>query len=127
MEEAQPQRGSVGRRKFPEKSAPKGWLSQHELMDLVEDNFPLEERKTLPGNMLLMQNASSLHVVEYGGNYYIWNELTDEVYVIVQLVALPQILKLLEEGKMPVYRHVQEVWDGKLLAVAYEVGKGLIR
>ena len=71
MEEAQPRRGSVGRRKFPEKSAPKGWLSQHELMDLVEDNFLLDERKTLPGNMLLMQDARSLHVVKYGGNYYI--------------------------------------------------------
>lgn len=86
MEEAQPRRGSVGWKKFPEKSAPKGWLSQHELMDPVEDNLPFEERKILPGKMLLMQDARSLHVVENGGNYYIWNEITDEDYVIVQLV-----------------------------------------
>lgn len=64
--------------------------------------------------MLLMQDARSLYVVESGGNYYFWNEPTDEVYVIVQLVALAQILKLLEEGKIPVYRHVQQVWDGEL-------------
>lgn len=68
MEGAQPRRVSVGRKKFPEKSAPTGWLSQHELMDLVEDNF---ERKILPGKMLLMQDARFLHVVENGGNYYI--------------------------------------------------------
>ena len=74
-------------------------------MDLVEDDFPLEECKIPPGKMLLMQDARSLYVVESGGNYYFWNEITDEVYVIVQPLALPQILKLLEEGKMPVYRH----------------------
>ena len=50
MEEAQPQRGSVGRRKFPEKSAPKGWLSQHELMDLVK-NFLEEVESELYENL----------------------------------------------------------------------------
>lgn len=34
-------------------------------------------------------------------------ELTDDVYVSVQLVAVPQILKLLEEGRMTIYRHLE--------------------
>ena len=53
--------------------------------------------------MLPMQDARSLYVVESGSNYHFWNKLTNEVYVIVQPLALPQILKLLEEGKVPVY------------------------
>lgn len=80
-------------------------------MDLVEEDFPFEECKIPPGKMLLMQEARSLYLVESGGNYYFWNELTDEVYAIVQPVELPQILKLLGESKMPVYRHVQQIWD----------------
>lgn len=48
-------------------------------MDLVEDNLPFEECKIPPGEMLLIQDARSMYVEESGGNYYFWNELTDEV------------------------------------------------
>lgn len=103
--------GVPAKRTIPPRSAPKGWFSEHDLMDLVEEDFPFEECKIPPGKMLLMREARSLYLVESGGNHYFWNELTDEFYVIVQPVKPPQILKLLEEGKMPVYRHLQQVWD----------------
>lgn len=80
-------------------------------MDLVEEDFPFDLCKIPPGKMILMQEARSLYLVESGDNYCFWNELTDEVYVIVQAIELPQILKSLDEGKMPVYRHVEQVWD----------------
>ena len=95
------------KKKIPPKSPPKA-VSEHDLMDLVERDFPYEECKIPPGKMLLMQEARSLYFLESGGSYYLWNELTDEANFIVQPAALPQTLRLLEEGKMPVYRHVQQ-------------------
>lgn len=45
------------KKEIPPESASKGWSSEQDLMDLVEDNFPFEECKIPPGKMLLMQDA----------------------------------------------------------------------
>lgn len=79
-------------------------------MDLVEEDFPFEESQNFAWKTWLScRKLDPCIWSRSGGNYYFWNELTDEVYVMVQPLKLPQILKLLEEGKLPVYRHVQQV------------------
>lgn len=54
---------------------PKGWEAA-ECEDMDDEGFPYEDYQLQPGKMLLFNKKMSTYLLQSGGKFYIWNDIS---------------------------------------------------
>ena len=84
---------------------PDGWNDNHYRLKSAAGAFPAEDYGLSPANLILVDQDRSTFLVECGGKYFFWNDISDDVARIDEPTGLSNILQAMKDsGKLKTVR-----------------------
>lgn len=84
---------------------PDGWNDDHYRLKSAAEAFPAEDYGLPPANLILVDQDRSTFLVDCGGKYFFWNDISGDVARIDEPTGLSNILQAMKDsGKLKTVR-----------------------